>query len=213
MKDAKLLRRLLAFAALGLLTLVSAAIGYAQVGGGFDLSWNTVDGGGGRSTTNGYELTGDIGQPDSTILTYSNVYTLYGGFYWAGPEPTPCPACPSPTPVPSPTACAIQFTDVPPEYTFYPYIHCLSCRGIINGYNDPAHCPTGVPCFRPSDNVTRGQLAKIVSNSAGFSEMWTEQTFTDVPTDNAFYQYIERLYSRGVINGYDDPARCPTGVP
>jgi len=198
---------------LGLLALVSAAIAYAQVGGSFDLSWNTVDGGGGRSTTGGYELSGDIGQADSTIVTSTNVYTLYGGFFWAGPVATPCPACPSRTPTPLPTACAIQFTDVPPNNTFYAYIRCLACKGIIGGYTDPARCPSGVPCFRPADNVTRAQLAKIVSNAAGFNEQWSEQTFTDVPPASPFYQYIERLYNRSIINGYTDPAKCPTGVP
>src|SRR3954453_21475321 len=102
MKRIPLAKHLVLFGALGLLALVSAAIGYAQVGGSFDLSWNTLDGGGGRSTTADYELTGDAGQADSTILTYSTVYTLYGGFYWAGPEATPCPTCPTSPPTPSP---------------------------------------------------------------------------------------------------------------
>lgn len=214
-KDAtfSLLRRWSALLILGLLVLGTAAIGYAQVSGNFDLSWSTVDGGGGRSTTGSYELSGDIGQPDSTILTYSTVYTLYGGFYWAGPVATPCPSCATATPPPPPTACAIAFTDVPPDSPFYTYIRCLACRGIINGYSDPARCPGGVPCYRPGDGVTRGQLAKIVANAAGFDEDWTQQIFTDVPSGSTYFQYIERLYNRSIISGYDDPARCPTGAP
>jgi len=83
---------------------------------------------------------------------------------------------------------------VPQGSTFYVWIRCLACRGIVNGYPDGT--------FRPNNNVTRGQLSKIVSNSAGFSEPHTEQTFEDVPVDSTFYIYIQRLASRGFINGY-----------
>jgi hypothetical protein len=92
------------------------------------------------------------------------------------------------------TPCAITFVDVPPGSTFYTYIRCLACRGIVSGYQDGT--------FRPNANVTRGQLSKIVSNAASFSENHTEQTFQDVPIGSTFHQFIERLASRGVISGY-----------
>jgi hypothetical protein len=97
-------------------------------------------------------------------------------------------------PTSTPTTCTIQFTDVPPGSTFYPYVHCLACLGIINGY------PNGT--FKPNANVTRGQLSKIVSNSAGFHDNQTAQMFQDVPIGSTFFQYIGRLASRGYINGY-----------
>jgi hypothetical protein len=54
----------------------------AQQGGGYDLTWNTVDGGGQTSSGGGYTLSGTIGQPDPGLLT-GGEYTLGGGF-WAG---------------------------------------------------------------------------------------------------------------------------------
>ena len=48
----------------------------------------------------------------------------------------PASATPATTATLTPTACTITFTDVPPGSTFYPYIHCLACLGIINGYPD-----------------------------------------------------------------------------
>jgi hypothetical protein len=98
----------------------------------------------------------------------------------------------------TPTACTISFEDVPVGSTFYPYVHCLVCLGIINGYPDGT--------FRPNANVTRGQLSKIVSNSAGFSDTPTGQQFQDVPPSgpgSTFYVYIYRLVHRGYINGYE----------
>ncbi|MEO8286250.1 MAG: S-layer homology domain-containing protein [Chloroflexota bacterium] len=104
------------------------------------------------------------------------------------------------------TACTLEFADVLPGNTFYPFIKCLACRNIINGYPCGG---TGEPCngnsdpyFRPSNSVTRGQLAKVVSQSAGFSDPVSGQTFEDVVPGSTFYDYIERLASRGVMGGY-----------
>lgn len=56
----------------------------AQSGGGYDLSWSTVDGGGGTfSTGEGYSLGGTVGQADAGLLAGEG-YTLAGGFWGAG---------------------------------------------------------------------------------------------------------------------------------
>ena len=64
------------------------------------------------------------------------------------------------------------FEDVPPSHPFWLPIERLAAHDMINGYDCGA---PGEPCntahqpyFRPQNNVTRGQLAKIVSNAAGF---------------------------------------------
>jgi hypothetical protein len=54
----------------------------AQSGGGYDLSWNTVDGGGGTSTGGDYDLSGTIGQSDAGTMS-GGTYSLEGGF-WPG---------------------------------------------------------------------------------------------------------------------------------
>jgi hypothetical protein len=105
---------------------------------------------------------------------------------------------------------------VPPEHTFYTYIICLACREIINGYS--TGCETGDPCFRPGNLVTRGQLAKIVSNSAQFIEPAGDQKFEDVPAGHTFYDYIWRLAERGYVSGYPcggegEPCVPPANLP
>jgi hypothetical protein len=122
---------------------------------------------------------------------------------------TPTLAPTTGTPVPlsaTPTICPIQFTDVPPGSTFYPFVRCLACRGIINGY--PCGGP-GEPCdgnndpyFRAGNPVTRGQLSKIVSNSAGFSDAQPDRLFEDVAVGSTFHDFIGRLATRGYISGY-----------
>jgi hypothetical protein len=112
---------------------------------------------------------------------------------------SPTPATPiststfTATPV-QPMPCSISFTDVPQDNTFYLYVRCLACREIVAGYADGS--------FRPNNHVTRGQLAKIVSNSAGLVGNATQQTFEDVPITGTFHLYIERLVAQGVMGGY-----------
>jgi N-acetylneuraminic acid mutarotase len=116
------------------------------------------------------------------------------------------------------TACPIQFQDVPPSSevsSFYPYVRCLACRGVLGGYacgntnpqtGQAEPCGTsGNPYFRPGNNITRGQIAKIVSNAAGYDNDVEGQTFADVPPSDdpsSFYVYIERLTAHNVMGGY-----------
>jgi len=71
-------------AAACLLMLLAAVPTLAQSGGGYDLTWSTVDGGGGTfSTGEGYSLGGTAGQPDAGVLAGGG-YTLAGGFWRGG---------------------------------------------------------------------------------------------------------------------------------
>jgi|GEM_PF-1455947 len=95
---------------------------------------------------------------------------------------------------PTVTICAISFGDMPSGSTFYSEVLCLACRQIVSGYSDNT--------FRPNNLVTRGQLAKIVSNAAGFTENPGAQIFQDVAPDHTFYEWINRLTNRGYMSGY-----------
>ena len=99
-----------------------------------------------------------------------------------------------------------MFQDVPVGSTFQVYIGRLASRGYINGYvcglpGELCIPPYNLPYFRTNSNATRGQIAKIVSNSAGFSDPPVGQTFEDAPIGSVFYDFIERLASRGVMSG------------
>ena len=98
------------------------------------------------------------------------------------------------TALPTALACAITYSDVPSTNAFYNQIMCLSCMGFVSGYSDGT--------FRPNSEITRGQLSKIVSNTAGFSDSPSQQTFADVAIGSTFYMYIERMAQRSVISGY-----------
>ena len=65
-----------------LLLLVSPVL--AQSGGPYELSWSTIDGGGGQSSGGPYVLAGTIGQPDAD-WSRAGSYELLGGFWPGGP--------------------------------------------------------------------------------------------------------------------------------
>jgi glucose/arabinose dehydrogenase len=112
-----------------------------------------------------------------------------------GPSNTPAPPTSTPGVGGTATPCAITFSDVDQNNPFYAFIRCLACRQIVSGYSDGT--------FRWANDVTRGQLAKIIVNAAGFIDpIFGSQTFEDVPETNVFWLYIERLAGRGAISGY-----------
>ena len=76
------------------IVVCAGAAALAPIGGGnFDLSWHTIDGGGGTSAGGGFELAGTIGQHDAGQTMTGGNFTLIGGF-WAGAGSTPGIPCP-----------------------------------------------------------------------------------------------------------------------
>ena len=68
---------------LGLCLALAANPASAQTGGGYDLSWNSLDAGASSSSGGGYELGATIGQADAGTMS-GGAYTLRGGF-WVPP--------------------------------------------------------------------------------------------------------------------------------
>ena len=79
-------RLLLILSLLALFGLYGLGWAQAHNGSGYDLSWNTIAGGGGESSGGGYALQGTLGQASPGIQG-SGSYTLEGGF-WVGRRPT-----------------------------------------------------------------------------------------------------------------------------
>jgi hypothetical protein len=89
------------------------------------------------------------------------------------------------------------------------FIERLSGVGAISGYNCGG---PGEPCdgqnrpyFRWGNPATRGQISKITALTAGWNGPIPsgQQTFTDVPSSNPFWTWIEELAGRGIISGYN----------
>ena len=111
----------------------------------------------------------------------------------------------------TPTPCAIAFSDVQSDDTFYAFIRCLACRGIISGYSDGT--------FRPGNEITRSQIAKMVSNAAGLNNDPGGQIYEDVDAAHPFFTWINRLSRLGYMSGYpcdtvpEEPCNPPDNRP
>jgi hypothetical protein len=131
----------------------------------------------------------------------------------------------TPTNTATPTACVGgcgRFADVPESNSFYTYIHCLDCNNIMSGYTCGG---LGEPCnncnnpyFRPSFDLTRAQMAKVVSESAQYSDVPSGQQFQDVPPSDTFYPWVYRIAAHGILGGYvcggpDEPCVAPLNLP
>jgi polysaccharide biosynthesis protein PslG len=105
-----------------------------------------------------------------------------------------------------------HFTDVPPGSTFYTFVETAYAEGLLGGYpcggpGEPCD-PQNRPYFRPGNDVTRGQIAKIVVSAAGWQQQQPPTpTFADVPPASPFYAYIETAFRHGIVGGY------PCGAP
>ncbi len=90
-----------------------------------------------------------------------------------------------------------HFSDVLPGNVFYCFVETAFAHGIIAGYNDGT--------FRPGNNITRGQLSKVVVLAMNWTILCPATGhFSDVPTDSAFYCFVETAFSHGIISGYSD---------
>lgn len=104
-----------------------------------------------------------------------------------------------------------HFSDVPAltpstkiEFPFY-YVEYLYARQVVSGF--------GNNIFQPNNNVRRGEYTKMLVAANG----WAIDTsggphFSDVPTSNTFYGYIETSYHHGAITGYEDHTYRPNNT-
>lgn len=90
-----------------------------------------------------------------------------------------------------------HFSDVPPSNPFYAYIQTAFSDNLIGGYSDGT--------FRPNDNITRAQVAKVAVLASG-EDLYipATATFSDVPVGSAFFMFVETAYANGMLNGYAD---------
>jgi hypothetical protein len=73
-------RKLVIVTVLVVLVGVAAINVFASSGGDYELSWYTIDGGGGTSTGGDYSVSGTIGQPDAGEMSGGD-YAVSGGFW------------------------------------------------------------------------------------------------------------------------------------
>ena len=83
-------QRLSLIMGLALMASVAAIAEGQNESGGFDMSWNTLDGGGGSCIGGDFAMSGTVGQPDAGEMAGGD-FVLRGGFWPGRDSTTPCP--------------------------------------------------------------------------------------------------------------------------
>ena len=99
------------------------------------------------------------------------------------------------------------FEDVPIGSTFWWHIEQLAQYGAVSGYpcggpDEPCTPPSNRPYFRPGAFSSRGQVAKVVDEAAGYASPCGGQAFEDVPINSSFWCDIQKLYEHNIVSGY-----------
>lgn len=147
-----------------------AAAAFAQSGGGYDLSWSTIDGGGARHEAAGHSLHGTAGQPDSNTQA-GGPYVLHGGFWVRGaaavtPTPTMTPTG-SATATPTRSATATATTSYVPTDTVTP---------------SPSSTPTNVEVASPTPTRTSSASRSATATPTGSPSPTPTATPSPSPT-------------------------------
>lgn len=96
--------------------------------------------------------------------------------------------------VPFVSAATPTFSDVPRSHWAYKEITEMAAKGIIAGYDNRT--------FRPNNEVTRAEFAKIMIAAADvdIDKRSVSQTFKDVPRSHWAFYYVE--YAKPYLTGY-----------
>ncbi len=107
-----------------------------------------------------------------------------------------------------PTTNPSPFTDIPETHPACAYIAALYSVGIVQGYPDGT--------YRPTNSVTRGQMAVYVAQSMVFAgiipslDSCLTEPFSDIPVSHPACSHILTLKNQGVIQGCGSGLYCPT---
>ena len=101
---------------------------------------------------------------------------------------------------------AAVFTDVGPVDFDFDAADILFAQGITGG------CSATPRMYCPNENITRGQMAVFIVTAIEGGNSFTYTTtpyFTDVPSSNPFFKFIQKLKDLGITSGCTATTYCP----
>ncbi|MFJ7408907.1 MULTISPECIES: S-layer homology domain-containing protein [unclassified Lysinibacillus] len=102
-------------------------------------------------------------------------------------------------------AATSPFVDINQYSSHYDNILKLYSQGAISGFADKT--------FRPNQNVTRGQAAKMLATVLKLDlKNVQDPYFKDVPKSNEYYKYVAALQNAGIMSGYASGSFMPNEV-
>jgi hypothetical protein len=95
------------------------------------------------------------------------------------------------------TACpSYSYTDLSGISWYHTCVDYVIEKQLMTGVGDNQ--------FDPDGTLTRGMLAQILYNQAGKPAVTAENPFSDVGTDQWYYDAVRWAYAQGLVTGYGD---------
>lgn len=85
-----------------------------------------------------------------------------------------------------------NFHDVKTTDWYYPYVAALANRNIISGFNG---------YFNPGNQITRGDMAKIIATAFNLSSNSSSHPFKDIPKGHYSHPFVAALFDNEVTHG------------
>lgn len=102
-------------------------------------------------------------------------------------------------------AATSPFKDIDQYSSHYDNILKLHSQGAISGFADNT--------FRPNQNVTRGQAAKMLATVLKLDlKNVQDPYYKDVPKGSEYYKYVAALQNAGIMSGYSNGTFMPNEV-
>jgi hypothetical protein len=135
-----------------ILALIYGGIVTAQSGGGFDLFWSVIAGGGGHSANEPYAVDGSVGQY-AVGTAQGTAYALNAGFWQPFSTQTPtATATPTPTETPTPTPTATATEPAAPFQKSSPSDGTYALLDATLEWSESAGADEYEYCYDSSDN-------------------------------------------------------------
>jgi hypothetical protein len=110
----------------------------------------------------------------------------------------------------APPAIPTRFSDVPTTHFAYAQVDAIAASGITTGCQlDNPGTPQNEARFCPESSITRAQMAVFIETSLGNPPNTCTGQFSDVPSNNPFCGFIERLAADGITDGCTPTQFCP----
>lgn len=99
------------------------------------------------------------------------------------------------------TVVSADFSDMPADSETKTAIENAVANGILSGFEDGT--------VRPDENITRAQMASIISRACGADKEADISEFTDVPAGSWYFSAFAKAYSMGAFSGDDNKLMHP----
>ncbi|HEY0828124.1 MAG TPA: S-layer homology domain-containing protein [Bacilli bacterium] len=66
--------------------------------------------------------------------------------------------------------------------------------------------------MKPTEPVTRGEMAKIIAISHKMTNKTSVLKFSDLPSTHKYYDYVNMIVNYGLVSGYPDGTIRPDGL-